>query len=148
MSGIDLVLDVTSPDHPERKVHVVRNDALLPKGLRAPGPLLIGRGAKIHGSIHARGFVHVAAGAIVAGDVHAYGDVILCAGAMIAGTVRAEGSVTLLHDAKVIGQVDAAADATIRRGARCGGIHTGGDLWLSAPGNLGQLRVQGRTQTA
>lgn len=143
--GIDLVLDVTRPGHPEGRVHVVRNGAVLARGVRAPGPLVVGRGARVHGSVHARGFVHLAAGALVAGDVHAYGDVVVGAGATIVGVLRAEGSVTLLHDANVVGGIDAAHDVTVRRGARCGSLACGGDLWLDEPGRLGEVRAGGRT---
>ena len=126
--------------------HAVPPGVTMPKGVRAPGALVIGRSATIHGGIDARGPVHVAPGAHVDGEIRAVGDVIIGARAFVGGGIRAEGRVVLQEGCRVAGEVDAADDCVARPGARAWKLRVGGDLHLhgvAAPTQDAQ--VKGRT---
>lgn len=129
--------------HRMERSHVVRGD--VPRGIRAPGPVLLAPGARVMGDLHARGEVHLGRGASVAGDIHAIGDVILGAGSSVAGDVRAEGGVRILGGAIVTGAIDAAGDVRLAARARVGTLHVGGDLHVTRPVFAPKVRVAGET---
>lgn len=130
--------EATRPD----RVHVVRGD--VPKGVRAPGPLLLAAGARVMGDVEARGSVHLARGAHVAGAIRAMGDVILGAGASVMGDVRAEGRIVVQGGASVTGAADAAGDAHLMPRAKVAHLDVGGDLHVAQPVTAPKVRVRGR----
>ena len=124
------------------RAHVLHGDAA--QSLRAPGPLLLGPGARVMGDVDARGPVHLARGAHVAGSVRAVGDVVLGAETSVAGGVRAEGNVVVQAGARVTGDIDAAGDVPRRARSRVGRLHAGGDLHISGPVIAPKVLVRGR----
>lgn len=123
-------------------VHVVHGD--VPKGLRAPGPVLLGHGANVAGDVEARGSVHLARGAHVGGAIRAMGDVILGAGATVMGGVRAEGRVVVQGGASVTGAIDAAGDVHLMPRSKVADLVVGGDLHVAQPVTAPKVRVRGR----
>lgn len=135
---------MTTPSiHRMDRSHVVRGD--VPRGIRAPGPVILAPHARVMGDIHARGEVHLSRGASVGGSIRAMGGVILGAGSSVAGGVRAEGSVLMQRGAIVSGELDAAGDVRLAPRARVARLHVGGDLHVGQPVMAPQVRVRGRT---
>lgn len=128
-------------DRPE-KVHVVHGEVA--GSIRAPGPLLLAPGARVHGDVEARGAVHLSRGASVGGQVRAVGDVIVGAHASVARGIRAEGKVVVQGRAIVTGEIDAAGDVRLAPRSRVERVLAGGDLHVVQPVVAPKVKVRGR----